>query len=146
MSNAAPQRVRVTLRWIQILDIKEPFFRKAGQFKFVSTVSTGDDGRTIQKNLPESGHLTVSESFAQNKVTFDTVIFEGEVGDRLSVALEGEEVDRLSKNDPLPSYRRDFSGSPAQYAGWYGPGDEAPEDEKENLGAWRVCYEIEQVD
>lgn len=143
MSNAAPKRIRVVLRWIQILDVKEPFFRRAGQFRFVSTISAGENGRELKKTLPESGSLTVSDSFAQNRVTFDTVLYEGEATDSLSIRIEGEEVDRLSKNDPLPVYQRDFSGDPAGWLGWYGPGDEAPDDEKENLESWRVCYIIE---
>lgn len=144
MPNAAPKRIRVVLRWIQILDIKEAFFKKTGQFRFVSTVSGGQDG-PVTTNLPENGHLTVSDSFAQNRITFDTVIFEGTAGDDMGVEIRGEEVDRFSKNDPLPVYRREFSGDPSSWVGWYGPGDEEPTEEKENLGDWRVCYEIEDA-
>jgi len=140
----ARDRIRVVLRWIQILDTKEPFFKKAGQFFFEATVSTGDSGRTVKTRLPEKGHLTVSESFSQNRVEFDTVLFEGEAGGPVVVDIHGEEVDRFSRNDPLPPYRREF-GSTAEALGWYGPGDETPGQDPENLGAWRVCYIIEKV-
>lgn len=136
-------RVRVVLRWIQILDTKEPFFKKAGEFRFVTRV-TGT-GAPVEKKIPEKGHLSISESFMQNKVTFDTVIFEGEVDEELSIVIQGEEIDLLSKNDQLPPYRREFVGAPTEWIGWYGPGDETPGDDPENMEAWRVCYRIEAV-
>ena len=143
MSNATPERIRVVLRWIQVLETHEPFFKKAGEFRFVATVSAGENGRVVKTTLPEKGYLSISSSFAQNKVTFDQTLFEDEVGNALTIAIAGEEVDMLSKNDQLPAYRRSFSGSPSSWIGWYGPGDDTPGDDPENLKSWRVCYVIE---
>lgn len=143
MTNAAPERIRIVLRWIQVLETHEPFFKKAGEFRFVATVSAGDDGRVIKTRLPEKGYISISSSFAQNKVTFDQILFEGEVRDGLTIEISGEEVDLLSKNDQLPSYRRSFTGSASSWIGWYGPGDDTPGSDPENLKSWRVCYIIE---
>lgn len=144
MSNTAPERIRVVLRWIQVLESHEPFFKKAGEFRFVATVDAGA-GRVVRKTLPESGHLTISGSFAQNKVTFETVLFEDEVSDGLTIEITGEEIDLLTRNEQLPAYRRTFSGDPEAWIGLYGPGDETPGEDPENLGSWRVCYVIERV-
>ena len=143
MTIASPERIRVVLRWIQVLETHEPFFKKAGEFRFVATISAGENGRVAKVHLPEKGYLTISSSFAQNKVTFDQVLFQGEVRDFLSIEIAGEEVDLLSKNDQLPPYRRVFSGAPSSWIGWYGPGDDTPCDDPENLKSWRVCYVIE---
>ncbi|HUF13476.1 MAG TPA: hypothetical protein VMN78_10280 [Longimicrobiales bacterium] len=143
MSNATPERIRIVLRWIQVLETHEPFFKKAGEFRFVATVSAGENGRVVKTPLPQKGYLSISSSFAQNKITFDQLLFEDEVADSLTIEIAGEEVDLLSKNDQLPSYRRSFSGKPSSWIGWYGPGDDTPGDDPENLKSWRVCYVIE---
>lgn len=145
MSNAAPERIRVILRWIQVLETHEPFFKKAGEFRFVATIGAGENGRVTKTHLPEKGHLTISSSFAQNKVTFDKVLFEDDVRDSLTIEVTGEEVDLLTKNDQLPTYRREFSGSPEAWIGWYGPGDDTPGEDPENLKSWRLCYVIEKA-
>ena len=33
-------RIRVTLKWIKILDTLEPFFKETGEFRFCSRVSS----------------------------------------------------------------------------------------------------------
>lgn len=143
MPNAAPERIRVILRWIQVLETHEPFFKKSGEFRFVATVSAGENGRIVKSHLPEKGHLSISSSFAQNKITFDKIIWEDDVADFLSIQIAGEEVDLLSKNDQLPVYQRTFAGRPQSWIGWYGPGDDTPGEDPENLKSWRVCYVIE---
>lgn len=143
MSNVAPERVRVVLRWIQVLETHEPFYKKSGEFRFVATVSAGADGAVVKSLLPEKGHLSISSSFAQNKVTFDKILFEDTVADTLTVEITGEEVDLLSKNDQLPAYSRTFTGGPQSFIGWYGPGDDTPGEDPENMKSWRVCYVIE---
>jgi hypothetical protein len=52
----------------------------------------------------------------------------GPVEDHLVVELNGEELDTLTKNDQLDSYRREFRGRPSSWIGWYGPGDDSAAD------------------
>jgi len=134
------KRVRVVLRWIQIKDALEPFFKEHGEFRFRSRVSSG--GTVREEHVPEEGHWTISDHPRFNKVDeIDRVLFDGPAGDRLVVELFGEELDSLSANDPLDPYRREFYGSAEEWAGLYTPGDEGRGD-PENLALWRVGYEV----
>lgn len=146
------ERIRVRLQWIQILDTKEPrLFKKTGDFRFRAKVSSGDAEQVTQ--LPERGTWKITDNTAWNKRELDKVLFEGEVGDELVIELFGEEVDRLSKDDPLELYRRKLTGPVDQWLGWYGPGEDIPEDasapkaaeDPEMMKSWRVCYIIERA-
>lgn len=138
-------RIRVTLLWVQVLDKLEPFFKEKGEFRFKAKLSSDNRGGiTKEINFPEEGFYEVSDHPAWNKVVLNKVLFEGEVDDHLVVELMGEELDTMSANDLLDHYKRVFTGSPDQWVGWYGPGDERSGD-PENLSNWRVCYEIEKV-
>jgi len=143
----AGKRLKVLLRWIQILDKLEPFYKEKGEFRFTARVSS-DNGALQETRFPEEGHYEISDHPAWNKLTMNLEIFEGEVGGNLLIELSGEEIDLLSTNDRLDAYRREFTGEPASWVGWYGPGDEAgpeattPSEDPENLTNWRVCYEI----
>jgi hypothetical protein len=70
------ERLRVTLRWIQILDKLEPFYKERGEFRFSARV-TGD-GRTQETRFPTEGHYEISDHPAWNKLNLDRVIFEGD--------------------------------------------------------------------
>lgn len=135
------ERLKVTLKWIQILDKLEPFFKERGEFRFTSRV-TGDN-RTQETRFPTEGHYEISDHPAWNRLNLDRVIFEGDVAERLTVELNGEELDFLSGNDQLHPYRREFKGNPSTFAGSYVPGDESSDD-PENMKNWRVAYVIER--
>ena len=133
----------MTLRWIQILDKMEPFYKERGEFRFRAKVTT-DRGTQIQETkMPSEGHYEISDHPAWNKLNLDKVIFEGEVSGQLKVELNGEELDFLSANDQLDHYERVFSGDPASWIGEYNPGEDATSTDPENMSNWRICYDIE---
>lgn len=142
MPEQSGERIKVILRWVQILDNLEPAMEEKGEFRFTARV-TGPDG-VQETRFPEEGHYSISDHPAWNKLTIQSPIYEGEAGDRLDIELLGEEIDLLSANDDLTPYRRSFRGPVEEWLGWYGPGDEHTDDVKdpENLDNWRVCYEI----
>ena len=140
------ERLRVTLRWIQILDKMEPFYKERGEFRFSARV-TGD-ARTQETRFPPEGHYEISDHPAWNKLNLEKVIFEGEVSGQLKVELTGEELDFLSANDQLDHYERTFSGTPGSWLGQYGPGDDEAEirpDDPENMNNWRISISIERA-
>lgn len=134
-------RIRVTLRWVQILDNKEPFYKERGEFFFRATVR--GNGAPQETRIPEDGTFEISDHPAWNKVNLDRVIFDGPVADRLEIQLHGEEVDTTSTNDALELYKRTFAGDPSAWLGEHSPHDE--DEDPENLKDWRVCYRIERA-
>jgi hypothetical protein len=148
MSATSP-KVRVTLRWLQILDKLDPSWKETGEFVFRGRVLTGGSpGRVQETRMPEQGHWKVSDDPQYNRLNkLDRVLFEGEVvGNILVVELMGEELDQLGSNDFLVPYKRIFTGDPKDFAGRYQPGDEGASPDPENMENWRVCYDIEIVD
>jgi hypothetical protein len=137
-----PARVRVTLRWIEILESFDPFFKKNGEFRFVAIV-TAHGGAPRVTMLPEMGHISIGTAIGHNRALFDEVLFDDVVDGALTVDITGEEVDMLSRNEQLPAYRRTLQGDSAGWRGRYGPGDETPGHDPESLGSWRLCYDIE---
>lgn len=152
MAEQKGERIRVRLQWIQILNTMEPrFVKKQGDFRFRAKVSTG--GREQVTLLPEKGTWKMTDNPAWNKREMDKVLFEGEAGDDLLIELYGEEVDRLSRNERLELYRRKLTGSVQDWLGWYGPGEDIPEnaaapkseEDPEMMGHWRLCYIVERA-
>lgn len=143
------ERIRVVLRWIQILDNMEPFYKDRGEFRFSSRVASDGAGRVQETRFPSEGYYEISDHPAWNKLNLDKVIFEGEVDQKLTVELMGEELDTLSANDQLDHYRREFAGTPDSWVGAYGPGDDRPPSpspgDPENMSNWRVNYVIERA-
>lgn len=145
------ERVRVVLRWVQILDTMEPFYKERGEFRFSSRVSSDGGGRVQETRFPSEGYYEISDHPAWNKLNLDKVIFEGEVEQKLTVEVMGEEIDTMSSNDQLDHYRREFSGPPSSWVGIYGPGDDlkkipaAGSGDPENMSNWRVSYAIERA-
>lgn len=143
------RRVRVTLRYIEILDSKDVDVHGEFRFRFRAGVPERDD--VVESRIPEDerAHVSISEHPAMNRLTVGTVLFEGEIGpyESLLVEAEGEEVDRLTPNDPLSPYRRVFA-VPLDALGEHGPWDEGNdgEEDPEQLGDWRFAYVIEVVD
>jgi len=139
------ERIRVVLRWVQILDNLEPFYKERGEFRFFARVSSDEGGRTQESRFPPEGHYEISDHPAWNKLNLDQVIFEGEVENALTVELRGEELDFASANDQLDLYHREFSGPPSSWLGDYGPGDEIEGGRKdpEDMSNWRVRYSIQ---
>jgi hypothetical protein len=148
MVEQAGSRIRVVLRWIQILDNMEPVWKEKGEFRFTARVSSENAGGFVRElRFPESGHYDISDHPAWNKVVLNRTLFEGDVSDHLVVELNGEELDTLTANDQLDAYRREFRGAPSGWLGWYGPGDDTSAEvnpaDPENMSNWRVCYVIE---
>jgi len=141
-------RVKVTLKWIQILDKLEPFYKERGEFRFKARVSTAGGRVLSETTLPKEGHLEISDRPGWNRVTLDEVVYEGEPGaEELVVEFSGEELDKIGANDKLDHYRRVFTGPASAWLGWYGPSDEAEArtGDPESMSNWRVCYTIESA-
>lgn len=143
MSDNGGGRIRVTLRWIQIKDNKEAMWDDEGEFRFRSKITTA--GETNELEFPEQGYWSISDHPRRNKVDkIDKVLYEGDAGDNLVVELFGVELDDFTANDHLETYRREYGGDMASWAGRHQPTDEGTED-PENMTDWRVCYDIEVV-
>ncbi len=141
-SMSADNRIRVTLRWIQIKDSHD--LDGEGEFRFHTKVSSG--GQTQELGFPDPpAFYRISDNPRLNKVDkLDKVLYEGEAGETLLVELFGTEHDTITPNDLLEGYRREFSGPVSSWLGRYQPMDEGPDD-PENLTDWRVCYDIEMA-
>lgn len=136
------QRIRVTLRWLQVLDKLEPWYKSKGEFVFWATVTSGE---TQEYRFPDSGHYPVSDHPRWNKLEkLNKLMYDGLAGDSLVVELRGVELDDLSADDELERYRREFTGPVESWVGRHLPGDEGPED-PENMSNWRVCYDVEMI-
>ncbi len=139
----ASTRIRVILKYVEILDRKD--LDAEGEFVFQFKGSAGGTQQTTR--IPAKGHLSISDHPSMNKVTLDTVVFEGEVADDQTFVLEasGEELDTFSANDQLNPYRREFAGPVASYLGSHTPWDQGTDDvtDPEQLGDWRFAFEIE---
>ena len=139
--------IRVTLRYIEILDSKDA--DGEGEFVFTFKGAVPDRGEEQSLRIPETGHMAISDHPSMRKVTMNKVFFEGEVedGETLVVEGNGEELDRISANDQLRSYRREFTGAVSDWVGEYTPWDEGSADaaDPEQLGDWRLAYSIEAV-
>ena len=144
MSENGGNRIKVTLRWIQVTDIHEAPGDLEGEFRFRSKVTTG--GQATELQFPEPpNHWVFRDDIRHNKMDkIDKVLFDGDVGDSMIVELSGEELDLLSANDQLEAYRKEFTGPVSSWIGRHEPTDEGPGD-LENLTDWRVCYDIEQA-
>lgn len=143
MATGGGQRIRVTLRWIQIKDNKEAPWDEEGEFRFRARVSTG--GRSEETQFPEQGYWSIADHPRRNKVEkIDKVLYDGVAGDTLVVELSGFEMDQLSGHDALVPYRREHTGNPASWAGRHQPTDEGSND-PENMSDWRVAYDVELV-
>jgi hypothetical protein len=145
MAEPGAERIRIVLRWIQILDNLEPFYKERGEFRFKSRVTTG--AGVHETRFPEEGHYEISDHPAWNKVNLDKVLYEGDAGGGpVVVELFGEEIDTLSRNDQLENYRREFSGPVESWLGHYEPHDEGGvSKDPEHMTNWRVCYDILRV-
>jgi len=145
MSAQDGTRIRVTLRWVQILDDLEPFFKDKGEFVFSSRVWTDNGGEVQETRMPRKGHYPISDHPRWNRLNdLDVVLFEGAVVDHLAIQLRGEELDQFTANDELDFYSRTFTGPIGDHVGVIQPGDEGSDD-PENMSNWRVGYEIEAV-
>lgn len=134
--------IKVVLRWVQILDTLDPAYEEKGEFRFTARVTDGS-GTVHETRMPEEGRYPISDHPAWRKKGLDQVIFEGEPGAELTVELIGEELDRLTPNEQLDSYRRVFEGPADRWIGRYSPDAEGPAD-PETMSNWRVCYDIER--
>lgn len=143
----AAQRIRVTLRYLEILDRKD--LDEYGEFVFRFKSSVPQRGAKQEVRIPETGHLSISDHPSMRRLSMDKVVFEGEVEDGDSLVLEatGEELDRLSANDQLVPYRREFTGPVSGWIGEHTPWDQGSDDvaDPEQLGDWRFAFAIESA-
>jgi hypothetical protein len=143
----AATRIRVTLRYVEILDRKD--YDEYGEFVFHFRASVPQRGAEQTVRIPETGHLEISDHPSMNRRTLDQVIFEGELADGETLVLEarGEELDLLTRNDQLAPYRREFVGPVSTWLGEHSPWDEGSDDvaDPEQLDDWRFKFAIEQV-
>ena len=143
----AATQVRVTLRYVEILDRKD--LDDYGEFVLQFTASVPESETVRKTRIPEKGHLSVSDHPSMNRMTVDTVLFEGPISDGQSLVLEahGEELDKISGNDPMTPYRRKFAGPVSGWVGEHTPWDEGTDSEAdpEQLGDWRFGFAIETV-
>lgn len=148
MAEQKGTRIRVILRWVQILDKLEPAYKEKGEFVFRARVSTKNfGGKTQETRMPETGYYSISDHPRFNRLNhMDKILFEGEVSDHLLIEMEGEELDQFSANDMLERYGREYNGPVAGFLGWHQPDAEHPEGDPENLSNWRLGYEIERID
>ncbi len=138
-------RIRVTLKWIKILDNLEPFFKETGEFRFRSRISSeSGEGFSHETRFPEEGHYSLSDKPGWNYVTLNKTLFEGEADNHLCVELFGEELDLMSANDELDHYKREHRGPVDDWVGLYEPADEGSED-PEAMSNWRISYIIEKI-
>lgn len=145
------ERIKVMVRWVQILDNLEPAFKEKGEFVFKSVVSSDNLGGVRKESrYPATGHIAISDQPVFNREITNWVIFEGEVRDHLVIELYGEELDKFSANDMLDSYRREFRGPVEGWLGTYGPGedmssDQGEGDDPEMMSNWRVNIFIDRA-
>lgn len=138
--------IRVTLKYVEILDRKDLDQEGEFIFEFKASVPGGAEQAT---RIPDEGHLSISDHPAMRKVTLNKVIFEGDVEDGDTLVLEGaaRELDRISADDHLAPYRRELEGPVSDWLGTYSPWDEgsAHSSDPEQLGDWRLSFVVEQV-
>jgi hypothetical protein len=143
----ATTRIRVTLRYLEILDRKD--LDQYGEFVFQFRGAVPERDVEVATRIPDQGHLSISDHPSMNKLTMNQVIFEGEVGEGESLVVEasGEELDRFSANDQLQPYRREFTGPVRDWLGEHSPWDQGSEEEAdpEQLGDWRFAFAIEEI-
>jgi len=151
MSEANGQRIKVMVRWVQILDNLEPAFKEKGEFVFKSVVSSDNlGGMRKESRYPATGHISISDQPVFNREIINWEIFQGEVTDHLVIELYGEELDKFSANDMLDTYRREFRGPVDTWVGTYGPGEDisqsdAGDDDPEMMSNWWVNIFIDRV-
>lgn len=141
------KKIRVTLRYIEILDSKD--LDGEGEFVFEFKGAVPDRGEEQTLRIPDEGHLSISDHPAMRKVTLNKVIFEGQVEDGDTLVLEGKgtELDTISAHDELNPFRREFTGAVSDWIGEHSPWDEGTADaaDPEQLGDWRIAYGIEEA-
>lgn len=141
----AARHIRVTVSYVEILDRKD--FDEHGEFVFDFTVRVPGRGVEQKTRVPEEGHLAISDHPSMSKISLNTPIFQGEVADGETLVLEvkGTELDRISSDDELTTYRRELTGPVSEWAGTYSPWDEGSTQasDPEQLGDWRLAYVVE---
>ena len=148
MSESGAEKIKVTVRSVQILDSLD--LDKVGEFVFHAKVSSNNLGGEVKESrYPATGHMEISEEPVYNRAILNWEIFEGEVSDHLAIELIGEELDRFSPNDYLDTYQREFSGPVAGWLGTYGPGEDigadSGDDDPEMMSNWRVTIFIDRA-
>lgn len=137
--------VRFILDWLEVIDSMD--IDSVGEFRFLFRIRSDRRGILRDTAFPEEGTISISEDAGRNHMgPLQTVLFEGDIepDEKLTLEVTGEEVDRLSRNDPLDSYERTFEGDPSTWVGLYAPWDEG-ETDPENLAQWLIGYRIEAM-
>lgn len=139
--------IRVVLRYVEILDSKD--LDGTGEFVFEFRAFVPESGLERTTRIPEDGHIEVSDHPSMNKVTMQKELFHGVVADDETLVLEAtvRELDRMSADDQLTPYRREFKGPVSAWLGEHTPWDEGTAEvrDPEQLGDWRFAFAIEDV-
>lgn len=142
--DGGPRLIRVTLRGLEVKEVKEDLKDGVGELSFDAVVAPGlQEARAVRRRFPEAG---VIELRPGQRVEANALLFEGyvEEGAPLLVTLGGREHDWTAceeKLDPYATYRRVFRGPVDSWAGEHGPGDEKRDPEE--LADWRVWLRID---
>jgi hypothetical protein len=145
MAEQSGTRIRVILKWLQILESLDT--DEIGEFVFNFRVFTRNNGGQIQESrIPEGdGYIEITHNRSGNRLDhINKVLFDGYVEDHLKIIAEGMEVDQFSDNDYLDAYEREFTGPVSGIVGPHIPGDEGSVD-PENMSNWRLAYTVEEV-
>ena len=136
------RKVRVVLEKIRVTDDREPFFKGRGEFRFLTTVWTPDNGeQRVDTVLPTNGAHSLGDRPGTNEVALDAVVFEGWVESTMGVRVGGVELDTFDPDDQLVPFKRLFEGDPSGWYGTYAPtgGPIDPNDQ----GGWQLWFRIE---
>lgn len=140
--NRNGRHVRVIVEKLRITDDREPFFKGKGEFRFAATVWTPDNGGILARRvLPAQGAFRLTDRSGSNEVAVDAVVFDDWVDNKLAIEIGGVELDTFDPDDRLASFKRVFTGDPAQWFGTYAPTDEVVD--VQDLGGWQLWLRIE---
>ena len=91
MTEQSGKRIQVVLRWIQILDKLEPFYKETGEFVFRSKVESAN--KVEEYRFPEEGYYAISDKPGWNRLEkLNKVLFDGVPGEGMVVELLGEDA------------------------------------------------------
>ena len=138
-----PQKIRVKVEQIQILNDHDPFLKGKGEFRFHARIKTDTITSPVEVKFPKQGAYSISDHPGKNIVKLNEVLYEGTVNEYLAIQVMGIEMDTFDPDDNLCSYKRIFTGKSDSWFGVMGPNDETIEPE--DLGDWRIWYRIEKI-
>lgn len=131
--------VRIEIDRFEIEDDQDPWILGPGEVAFTVEVERDrDEGRTSKTRLPNHGtYRMTADSKVVNRTVYDAEL---PAEAALTLRCAGIESD-LIDDDEFVRYERQFTGTPAEWAGEYGPADESKDVEARR--DWRLWYTID---